>query len=113
MADKIWKVAERKVAKWFGTCRNPLSGSNSRHSGSDTLHSVLFLEVKQSSKPFAVVSIWDRAREIAAEEGKTPVVALVQKSRPGFFVVVHCDDLVSVAQVRERVLQAAVDGVEL
>ena len=31
--------------------------------------------------------------ELAKEEGKTPVIALCEKNRPGFWVMVHSSDL--------------------
>jgi hypothetical protein len=47
-----WKGYERKVAKYFGTNRTPLSGINSRHdTHSDTLHPSLYIEVKSVSTP--------------------------------------------------------------
>ena len=30
---------------------------------------------------------------LAKEEGKTPVIALCEKNRPGFWVMVHSNDL--------------------
>lgn len=100
MAEKIWKVAERKVAAWFGARRNPLSGSTDHTSKSDTIHGKLFIEVKQSKTAFAAVTLWDRTNGLAQNENKTPVVALTQKGRPGFWLVIHCDDLVPVALAR-------------
>ena len=50
MANKRWKAYERRVAKFFGTKRTPLSGINSGHSThSDTLHPRLYLEVKSAA----------------------------------------------------------------
>ncbi len=44
------KIYERRVAKFFGTNRTPLSGINSRHdTHSDTLHPSLYIEVKSVS----------------------------------------------------------------
>lgn len=45
-ATKTWKTVELRIAKDFGTDRTPLSGINSKHTGSDTLHDKLFIEVK-------------------------------------------------------------------
>ena len=42
------KAYERRVAKFFGTKRTPLSGSNSGHTHSDTLHPRLYIEVKSA-----------------------------------------------------------------
>lgn len=105
MPEKAWKRAERKVAEWFGARRNPLSGSTDHTSKSDTIHERLFIEVKFSQKPFSSVNIWDTANEKSQVEGKVPVVALVQKGRPGFWLVVHCDDLANVTLERGKFLE--------
>ena len=36
---------------------------------------------------------WDETKKLAIKEGKTPVVALCEKERPGFWVMVHSSDL--------------------
>lgn len=48
------KAFESRVAKFFQTRRTPLSGINSGHTGSDTLHPDLFIECKHHGDP----SIW-------------------------------------------------------
>jgi len=40
-----------------------------------------------------VVSLWDKTNKLAKKEGKTPVIALCEKERPGFWVMVHSSDL--------------------
>ncbi len=45
------KTYERKVAKFFGTHRTPLSGGASRHTRSDTLHAKLYIEAKSVKGP--------------------------------------------------------------
>ena len=46
-----WKAFERKVGKWIGVRRTPLSGRNSGHdTGSDTLHKELYMEAKTVEK---------------------------------------------------------------
>lgn len=97
MADKSWKRDERKVAEFFGCRRNPLSGSGSGVTQSDTRHERLFIEQKRR-KRHAVVVLWDQVAERAAEEGKVPVVTLTEHGRRGFWVVVHADDLRGVAE---------------
>ena len=39
------------------------------------------------------VSLWDDTAKLAKEEGKTPVIALCEKQRPGFWIMVHSNDL--------------------
>ena len=90
--EKAWKRDERKIAKFFETNRNPLSGSQSRHTASDTLHSRLFIEVKRR-KAHSVAGWWRKAKIEADKEHKIPVVAISEYRRKGFWVLVHVDDL--------------------
>lgn len=62
MAKSTWKRVERDIAKFFGTNRTPLSGINSRHTASDTLHEDLFIEVKYRRYQ-TVISFWDDIEE--------------------------------------------------
>lgn len=87
-----WKKAERRVAAFLGTSRTPLSGRNSGHTRSDTLHPSLFVETKFRERS-AVWSLWQKVRDLAKREKKTPVLALLQKNHDGFLLVVHSDDL--------------------
>jgi len=96
VADKAWKQFERRVAKFFGCRRNPLSGRNGGHSCSDTLHKDLYIECKQS-KRHAVITLWNQAKWEASrykkDNKKIPVVCLSEKNRPGFWVMCHSSDL--------------------
>ena len=92
MPDKAWKNRERLVSKFFGGIRNALSGINSKVTHSDVIHESLFIECKLRAK-HTVVSLWDDTAKIAKTEGKTPVIALCEKNRPGFWIMVHSDDL--------------------
>lgn len=94
-----WKAIERKAARFFGAERNPLSGGNGKHSRSDSLHAVLFLEVKYR-KSHSAVTLWRSTAEKAKEEGKLPVVCLAEKGKAGFWTLCHCDDLTAVANQR-------------
>jgi len=92
MADKSWKQFERRVADYFHGRRNPLSGCHSGHgTRADVIHETLFFECKQRVKHSAV-TLWDDTKKKAVKEGKTPVVCLSEKNRPGFWIVVHSDD---------------------
>jgi hypothetical protein len=93
MSDKAWKKDERRIAAYFGTERTPLSGGNGKQTRSDTLHETLFIEAKRRKKHSAV-TLWDDTKKLAVKEGKTPVVCLAEKGRPGFWILVHCNDLV-------------------
>ena len=52
----------------------------------------LFIECKLRAKHTAV-SLWDDTAKLARDEGKVPVIALCEKNRPGFWIMVHSDDL--------------------
>ena len=104
MGDKAWKANERRIAKFFGCERTPLSGGNGKQTRSDTLHQTLFVEAKQRKK-HAVVNLWNETKELAAGEDKIPVVCLAEKNRPGFWVMCHSDDLVAVATERAKVVK--------
>lgn len=96
MSDKAWKQVERRIAKFFGSVRTPLSGGNSGHTRSDSLHSVLFVEAKHR-KVHSAVTLWRDTKELADKEDKIPVICLAEKNKKGFWVMVHSDDLLNVA----------------
>lgn len=99
---KTWKHREQQVAKFFGAKgRTPLSGGNSGHTRSDTLHDRLFIEHKHRKK-HAVINLWDEVKPLAKKEKKVPVVTLSVKGRPGFWIMVHSDDLQDVAGQIEK-----------
>lgn len=89
MSDKAWKQFERRVASYFGGVRCPVLGTDTK---ADVTHDTLFIECKQRKK-HTVVTLWDAVRLRAKKEGKVPVVCLSEKNRPGFWIVVHSDDL--------------------
>ena len=91
--DKSWKQFERRVARFFNTERNALSGGNAKLTRSDTLHPTLFIECKQRQR-FAAIRLWDETHQLATKESKTPVICLSEKNRPGFWILVHSDDLI-------------------
>jgi len=97
--DKAWKAVERRVARFFGAERNPLSGGNAGHSRSDSLHDILFIETKHRKKHSAVTLFYD-TKKLARKEDKIPVVVLVEKGKKGFFIMTHSDDLLAVANQR-------------
>jgi hypothetical protein len=97
MADKAWKAFERRVAKFFSGPngqRNPGSGGFSlsqTKTKADVIHPDLFIECKQRVR-HSVVRIWDKAQKDAKKEDKPVVVALSEKGRRGFWIMVHSDD---------------------
>ena len=92
MPDKAWKKRERDVAGFFDGQRTALSGGNGNITRADVMHDKLFIECKLRAK-HTVVSLWDDTAKLAKEEEKTPVIALCEKNRPGFWVMVHSSDL--------------------
>ena len=101
MSDKAWKRDERKIARFFGCLRTPLSGGSSRHTRSDTLHPLLFIEVKRR-KRHALLNVFHKAKALALKENKIPVVTVTEHGKKGFWLLVHCDDLLAVANQRTR-----------
>lgn len=98
---KAWKARERQVARFFGAERNPLSGGNGKHTRSDSLSDALFIETKLRAKHTAV-TLWDKTKAQAEREGKTPVVCLAEKHRPGFWIMVHADNLAEIVEEIKR-----------
>ena len=92
MPDKAWKKRERDVASYFKGQRTPLSGGNGKITRADVIHQDLFIECKLKKK-HSVISLWDATKKLADKENKTPVIALCEKERPGFWVMVHSSDL--------------------
>jgi len=95
MSDKAWKKLERDTAKLFSTKRTPLSGINSAHTGSDTLHHRLYIECKLR-KNSAVHTLYEKTANAAVIEDKIPVLALKQKGKP-ILLVVKSTDFLNVA----------------
>ena len=91
MPDKAWKKRERDVAQYFNGTRTPLSGGNGKVTRADVIHDDLFIECKLRAKHSAV-KLWDDTKILADKEKKTPVIALCEKNRPGFWIMVHSDD---------------------
>ena len=97
-SKSCWTARERQAARMFGAERQPCSGSSGRDdiTRSDSTHDRLFIETKVKASS-SMVSLFDSTREHARREGKTPVLMLATKGRPGFLVVCRADDLAAVA----------------
>ena len=104
MASKTWKTIERKIARFFGAERNPLSGGNGKQSRSDSLSDKLFIETKYRVNHSAV-TLWRKTLLLANKEDKIPVVCLAEKHRHGFWILCHSDDLQAIANVRHMAAQ--------
>ena len=92
MADKTWKAVERRVAGFFGSTRNALSGGNSKMTRSDSLHKKLFIECKHS-KASTLWTLFKKTLPMAKNENKTPVICTHLKGAQGFLITVHSGDL--------------------
>lgn len=83
MTPKTWKAVELRVAKFLGTERNPLSGGNSKHTRSDSLHPRIFVETKHGGGCPAswsgIVKLFLATEVLAKKEGKTALVVLHRK----------------------------------
>lgn len=91
---RTWQRAEQRAAALFGARRQVCSGSSGRAdlTRSDSTHPSLFIETKLRERS-AARSLHDATRELARKEGKTAVLMLAGKGRPGMLVCVHSDDL--------------------
>ena len=93
-----WKGFERVVARFFGTERVPLSGSNSKHNtNSDSLHDKLYIECKLRNK-FSLWSLFKDTEDKAKVECKIPIVAIKQKGEKGFLLLIRPEDIEKIAK---------------
>lgn len=95
-----WQEGERRIARLFGTARTPLSGINSGHTRSDTLHDELFIEVKHNKKPPGD-NLWRLTSEFAEIEGKTPAIVFIKKAHRKPLILLRIEDLKKVAELIE------------
>ena len=100
MADKGFKQYERRIARQFGVHRTPLSGRNSRHTASDTLHAKLFIDTKVRREVRTLWRLFRVLEDLARQEQKRPV--LIGKGP-------RADDQDSIAACRLKDLQAVAD----
>lgn len=92
MANKSWKQAERRIAKYLGTTRTPLSGGNGKQTRSDTLHPLIFVEIKQKRR-HTTYTLYRNTKALARKEKKVPLVVLDEVRAPGQLFVVHDSDM--------------------
>lgn len=105
MAKGTWKHFENLVAKFFGTRRVPLSGSNSGHgTNSDSLHPKLYIECKVRSK-IALWQLFIDTENKAKVENKLPVVAIKQKGEKGYLLVVRPEDLEKIVEIKTETIE--------
>ena len=115
MGRTTWKAGERRVARAFGAERNPGSGSMGRDdkSASDSTHAVLFIETKHKAKS-AVRTLYDETAKKARKEEKIPLLAQLDKNRPGTLITLMLEDLPAVAAeyAKARLAKMQAESVE-
>ena len=92
-----WKQRERDIAEDFDTKRNPLSGSMSGHSSSDSLSDTFYLESKLRAKPGGWNLFMD-TRDKAKRENKIPIVILSKKYHKDKIAMVDYDFLLGLLE---------------
>jgi hypothetical protein len=96
MSNPAWKKFERTVARWFGCERTgPMQGKDAN----DIDHELLHVQCKHA-KRHAIITVWDAARVVADRTNKIPIVAIKQKGRHGFWLMMRSSDLTAVANQR-------------
>ncbi|MEM3408381.1 MAG: hypothetical protein QXP36_00230 [Conexivisphaerales archaeon] len=90
--NKSWKNLERKIAKIRNTTRTPLSGINSKITGSDIIDEKFFVECKLR-KSSSIWHLYDKTKQNAVKEKKVPIVVVKQKHKKGELYVIHSDFL--------------------
>lgn len=90
MADRLWKAAERRVAKLIGTERTPLSGGNGKQTRSDTLHPDFFVEHK-ARKRHALLAVLRDAEAKGKLEGKLGIVTLTETGDGQVYVLLRAE----------------------
>ena len=90
-----WKKRERNIAKDLGTDRTPLSGSNSRHTSSDTLSDIFYVESKLRASPPGW-ALFEKTALMATKEGKIPLVVYSKKFKQKKQVICDYDWLIGI-----------------
>jgi hypothetical protein len=85
----------------LGTERTPLSGRNSKHTASDTLHEKLFVECKKL-KRMAIHNLYRKTKELADKETKIPVVITKETGKQIILVTARIEHLREVLEYLEE-----------
>lgn len=102
--DPAWKKLERAVARFFGTERTgPMQSKNA----SDINHDLIHCQCKHA-KRHAILTVWNAAKKEADKTGKIPCVAIKQKGRHGFWLMMHSSDLTAIANQRQVVIDGKI-----
>ena len=96
MHRSTWKKGEAKIAAMFGTRRTPLSGGNSGHTRSDTLHLDLFIEVKHSKK-YPLEKLVTKTFKEAKDEAKMPLLVFLKLNNSEPLILCKLKDIKEIA----------------
>lgn len=96
MDKNTWKGGERRIAAMFESKRTPLSGGNSGHTRSDTLHKELFIEVKHSKK-YPLEKLVTKTFKEAKNEGKMPFLVFLKLNNSEPLILCKLKDLKEIA----------------
>jgi len=94
---RTWQKLEQRLAEFFGSERNSLSGICSKVTASDSIHPRLFIEAKYKQK-FSVIRLFKETELKAKKENKIPIVGLKDKEVNGDFIIIRLKDLPKIAQ---------------
>ena len=97
MNRNTWKQGERRIAEMFGVKRTPLSGGNSRHTRSDSLHKELFIEVKHSKKYPKQVLVNKTFKE-AKSEAKIPLLVFLKLNNSEPLILCKLKDIKKISE---------------
>ncbi len=100
MNRDTWKQGERRIAEMFGVKRTPLSGGNSRHTRSDTLHKELFIEVKHRKKYPLEKTLFKTFHE-ANKEDKIPLMVFLKLYSPEPLILCKLSDLEIISKFKK------------
>ncbi len=96
MNKNTWKAGERRIASMFESKRTPLSGGNSGHTRSDSLHKELFIECKHSKK-YPLEKLVDKTFKEAKKEAKIPLLVFLKLNNSEPLILCKLKDLKKIA----------------
>ena len=101
-SKSTWKQFERDVASFFHSKRTPLSGGNSGITRSDTRSEHFFVEAKLRAK-FQLYTLFKETKKLAQSENKIPIVAIREKGKQGFLLLVAPEDIHTISETLKRI----------
>ena len=89
---RAWQIFEQRVARFFGSERNPLSGSGAGLTASDSKHPAIYIEAKLRAKS-PVHRLFAETERAAQKENRVPILALQEKYHAGWLLVCRPEDI--------------------